>query len=102
MAGDFKVISIGDSGELQLLQFAKEGTAKRKYYDTKMKGDPSTLYSSAQDMIKYMLSEQKVLMWTHSTLAVGEERLDLLNIMDSIPTPEAWAYPKGKVCNLLK
>ena len=87
-----------DSGELQLIQFSKEGTSKRKYYETKMKDDPFALYSSSEDMINYMLSEPKVLMWTHDTIAAGEERLELLNIMDSVPTPGAYAYPKGKVC----
>ena len=75
----------------------KEGTAKRKYYDTKMNGDSSALFSSAQDMIEYMLSEPKVLMWTVRMLAAraGAERLEPLNIIDSSPAPHASAYPKG-------
>ena len=95
MAGDFRVITIEDSGELQLIQFAKEGTSKRKYYDAKMKSDPFALFSSATDMIEYMLSKPKVLMWTHNSIASGDKRLRLLNIMDSVPTPGAHAYPKG-------
>ena len=86
-----------DSGELQLLQFAMEGTAKRKYYDTKMKGDPSALFSSAESMIEHMLSEPKVLVWTVRMLAarVGAEGYEPLNIIDSSPAPHASAYPKG-------
>ena len=75
MAGDFKVITLQDSGELQNLQFAEEGTARRKYYEARMKDDPNSLFSSVQGQIEYMLSEPKVLMWTSDWAAAGDERL---------------------------
>ena len=76
-----------------MIQHAKEGTSKRKYYETKMKSDPFALFSSVKEMIKYMLSEPKVLMWTQAN--VGDKRMKPLNIMDSVRSPGAFAYPKG-------
>ena len=129
-----------------MLQFAEEGTARRKYYEARMKKDPSSLFPSAQAMIEHMLSEPKVLMWTVDWTSAGDERLKgtsisnvhifvailntsplsvacnwklghkiaifhlvippqsghemwmvpkLLSILDSVPTPAAWAYPRG-------
>ena len=95
MAQEYKVITLRDSGELQLLQFAPLGSARRTYYDSKMKGDPSALYSTEQELIEKVLKEPKTLMWAPWMTAARDQRLKDLDIMDSVRTPGAYCYPKG-------
>ena len=95
MAQGYKVITMRDSGELQKLQFAPIGSARRTYYDSKMIGDPSALYSTEQEMIEIVLKEPKTLMWLPRMTAAGDHRLKALNIMDSVSVPGAYGYPKG-------
>ena len=95
MAQDYKVITQRDSGELQFLQFAQTGSSRRAYYDSKMRGDPSALYSTEKELINIVLKEPKTLMWTARMTALGDARLKALNIMDSVRVPAAYAYPKG-------
>ena len=95
MAQEYKVITFRDSGELQLLQFAPLGSSRRTYYDSKMIGDPSALYSTEQEMIEIVLKEPKTLMWLPWMTAAGDQRLKALDIMDSVRIPGAYGYPKG-------
>ena len=95
MAQEYKVITQRDSGELQFLQFAPTGSARRTYYESKMRGDPSALYSTEQELINIVLKDPKALMWAARMTAVGDPRLKALNIMDSVRVPAAYAYPKG-------
>ena len=95
MAQEYKVITWRDSGELQFLQFAPSGSARREYYDSKMKGDPSAFYSNEEEMIEIVLKEPKTLMWAGDMPVAGDQRLKALNIMDSVRAPGAYGYPKG-------
>ena len=95
MEQEYKVITFRDSGELQLLQFAPSGSSRRTYYDLKMNGDHSAIYSSEQEMIEIVLKEPKTLMWLPRMTAAGDHRLKALNIMDSVSVPGAYGYPKG-------
>ena len=95
MAQGYKVITWRDSGELQKLQFAPIGSARRTYYDSKMKGDPSAFYSNEQEMFEIVLKEPKTLMWSGDMPAAGNQRLKALNIMDSVRASGAYGYPKG-------
>ena len=95
IAQEYKIITYRDSSELQHLQFAPPRSARRTYYDSKMRGDPSVLYSSEQEMTKVVLREPKTLMWQPWMIAAGDKRLKALNIMDTVKTPGAYGYPKG-------
>ena len=95
LAGDYKVITLDDSVDLQLLKFSIPGSAKRTYYETKMKDDPSALYESEQEMIQVILDDPKVLMWLVASSAAEDKRIKPLNILDSVTLPGAYAYPKG-------
>ena len=94
MSQDYKVITYKDSSNLQFLMLAPLGSAKRRYYDNKMRGDTSVLYSSEKDMIKIVLREPKTLMWQPSMVAAGDKRLRALPILDYIDERGAYGYPK--------
>ena len=94
LSGGYKVITYKDSSNLQFLMLSPLGSAKRTYYEEKMRGDSSALYSSEQEMIKVVLREPKTLMWQPSMVAAGDKRLRALPILDYIDERGAFGYPK--------
>ena len=94
MAQDYKVITYADSSELQHLMFSPLGSGRRTYYENKMKGDPSALYLTDEELIGVLLEDPKTLMWGAGIMAAGDKRIKQLNILDKMTTPGAYAYPK--------
>ena len=77
-----------------LLKFAPLGTSRRRYYDAKMRDDPSTTdFETRKEMVNKLLSEPRTLMWDDSVSV--DRRMRALNIHDSSITHTSFTYQKG-------
>ena len=94
MAKNYEVVLLGGSYWEDLLKLAPHGTSRRRYYDAKIRDNPSaTDFETAQELIDRTLSSPRTVMWDMSLLA--DKRMKALNILDSSVSPGAFAYQKG-------
>ena len=96
LARGYKVVTVGGSAWEDLLKLAPPGTSRRRYYDARMRGDPSTTnFYTPDEVIDMTLSEPKTLMWDTSFYVVADKRMRALNIIDSSISHAPFAFQKG-------
>ncbi len=97
MRGDgpfLQVVTFPDSAESGHLEFARDGTSMKAYWDTFMAGRKSAFVETTPEAIAHILSTPSTLFFGPHTVAAGDPRLVALDLSDSVRVGAGFTYPQ--------